>query len=135
MKLCYKGIWVFLLLAGGAFGQVPFSEKNISLEEVQVKPRKPKVWVQKGRAPLLPILHHSTRFYDLAGRKIDPPTYLNKVEPVSSKHVQVTSIDTKLESFDNDSFNVFFFVMQIQGTDTLITRKMILGHSIKRKKL
>ncbi len=133
MKLFHKETLIFLLVAGRAVAQVPLSEKNISLEEVQVKPRVPKIWVQKGKAPLLPRLAHYIRYFDPAGKQIPLPVYLNKAEVISPHVVQVSSVETKLEPFENDSFDVFFFALQVAGTDTLITRKLVLGKEIRRK--
>ncbi len=128
---------MFLLLpAGEAFAQASLSEKNIFLDEVQVKPRDPKVWVQKGRTNLFPFLggHHILRVVDSAGKQSPPIATLNKVAPLSKSTIQLLSVETELEPFDNDSFDVFFFAMQIADRDTLIQRKLVIGKEIKKQR-
>lgn len=134
MRLYWKGFLALFLLAGSAFAQVPLLERGISLEEVQVKPREVKVWEQRGKAPLLPIMSHYIRVCDSAGKQHPPLVSLNKIEAFSERTIQINSVETKIASFENDSFDVFFFVMQIAGKDTLIQRKLIVGKDVKKRR-
>jgi hypothetical protein len=128
--------FLLFLYSGSAFTQVPLSEKNISLDEVQVKPQEPKMWVKKGRTPLIPfpLGGHNVRLVDSLGKQSPPIALLNKIKALSTSTIQITSLEAKLEPFDNDSFNVFFLAMQIVANDTLLQRKLIIGKDIRKRR-
>ena len=132
MGLYRKGFLALLLLAGRGAAQEPLSERNISLEEVQVKPREPEVWVQKGTAR--GTGGFVARICDTNGKQMPPTRYLNRIEMQIQKTLQVIAVETGLYPFRNDSFNVFFCVMQVWGRDTTVFRKLVSGRETRRRK-